>query len=120
MKWSHLGFGIFVFYVKVAAVFLAYFGSKIYIHTSRKEIRPHFSRRVVGYLQCIIGLVIFSVLFSAITEDDGDDYHIVGVDSYRFTVLFFTLLIPAIIGAKRGFETNEKLPPTPPSDPNIC
>jgi len=110
MKWGHIIAEVFVFYIKVAFVFLAYFGSKVFIAGHRPSLNPPFVKRIGGYLRCIAVVAVIALFASASWEGEDEDRHIVSTDYNRGATVFLMLLIPALFGVADGYATTEKFP----------
>ena len=110
MKWGHIISEVAVLYFKLAFVYLAYHGAKVFIAHNRPSLKPPFTKRIGGYLRCIAAIAFIAMLASANFEGENEDSHVVSVDYSRGAIVFLALLFPALIGAAEGYASREQFP----------
>lgn len=106
MKWDYIFASVFVLYIKVMAIFFAYYFSKYYASQSTTSAKGSHKEKLMCYAVCISVVFVIGFLFTQkwIGSDDDGRY----ITSYnRGAIVFLALLIPILFGVTEGFSEAE-------------
>jgi hypothetical protein len=119
MKWGYIISEVLILYLKFLFIYLAYFFAKIFTAINRPSPTPPITKRISGYLQCVVGVAFIALVASGNFADPDEDDHLASIDYNRGAMVFIALIIPAMVGATEGFTTRERIPPPAPYNHDV-